>query len=105
MKKVMRFIRFRIFRNILKYFRSVRVYDNYVGNIKPALFFRNKIRYSLKQWIPIGADSPFGRLTYIKGHAVECGSPIVKFCKLSDMGKNFTKNGKDYIWTHWQDAP
>ena len=104
MKKVFRLFKIRVLRTILGYFKRVRVYDNYVDNIRPALFLRNKIKYAFKQWIPIGADSPFGRLAYIKGHAVECGSPIVKFCKLSDMGKNFTKNGKGYVWTHWQDA-
>ena len=101
--KIIKFFRFRIVRPILGVFTRVRVYDNYVENIRPALHFRNKIRHSLNQWIPIGADSPFGRLVYIKGHAVACDSPIVKFDRLSDMGKNFTKNDTEYIWTHWQE--
>ena len=104
MKKILRRLKVRVIRPILGYFIRVRVYDNYVENIRPALFFKNKMRFSRKQWIPIGADSPFGRLTYLKGHAIACGSPIIKFGKLSDMGKNFTKNGKEYVWTHWQEA-
>ena len=103
MKKMFRRFKVRVLRRVLGYFKRVRVYDNYVKNIRPALHFKNKIRYSLNQWMPIGSDSPFGRLAFIKGHAVECGSPITKFDRLSDMGKNFTKNGKEYIWTHWQD--
>lgn len=100
----MRWFRHKVLRNFLKFFTRVRVYDNYVANYAPALFFRNKIRYSLNQWIPIGADSPFGRLVYIKGHAVKCGSPIVEFRRLSDIGKNFKRNGTEYVWTHWQEA-
>ena len=84
--------------------KRVRVYDNYARNIKPALYLKNKIRYILGVWMPIGGDSPFGRLVFVKGHAVECGTPIVKHGRLSDMGKNFTMNGKEYLWTHWQES-
>ena len=68
--KLIRLFRFRIVRPILGVFTRVRVYDNYVDNIKPALYFKNKIRVMLGKWVPIGADSPFGRLTFIKGHNV-----------------------------------
>lgn len=89
---------------LLGFIVSVRVYDNYVENYRPALLFRNKIRYSLGQWIPIGKDSPFGRLTYIRGIG-EDGTHFITYSRLSDMGKEFRRkpNGTLFRITHWQD--
>ena len=89
-------------RALLGLFISVRVYDNYVENIRPKLSFKNKIRLDLGKWMPIGKDSPFGRLVYLKGET-ECGTPLVKYGRLSDMGKEFTRKGTRCRWTHWQE--
>ena len=100
---MLKFIRFKIIRNILKFFKPVRVYDNYVKSYWPALNFANKIRYIMNSWMPIGTDSPFGRLCFLRGHVIECKSPIVKFRRLSAMEIHFTRRGKDCVWTHWSE--
>lgn len=106
MLKKIRKLKRKIKLNIIGLFRSVEVYDNYVKNILPALQFKNKVRLLLsrKAWIPIGADSPFGRLVFLKGEYVNCGSPIVKFDRLSDMGKEFNLKGSPCRWTHWMEV-
>lgn len=101
---MIKFIKRNIFRNVLQFFKSVRVYDNYVTSYWPALSFRNKIRWALNSWIPIGSDSPFGRLCFLRGYVIHDGTPIVKYGKLSDMGKEFkNKKGSDCVWTHWSE--
>ena len=89
-----------MFKRMVGWIKSVSVYDNYVENIKPSLFFRNKIRYILKQWVPIGRDTPFGRIVFIKGHYKECKSPVIKHDKLSAMDISIGK----IVWTHWQES-
>ena len=99
MKKLFRKIRF----HVLKFFVRVRVYDNYTTPIYPILRFRNKVRYWLGLWIPIGEDTPFGRIGWIKGSYEDSGLENETFDRISDMGKNTLINGVPFNITHWKD--
>lgn len=100
------FKRVRLFmrRNVLGHFMRVRVRDNYVENIRPSLYFSNKIRHFLGMWVPVGADSPFGRLVDTKATAVGNDPIITNFTRLSGMGKNFKKGEIDYNLTYWRES-
>ena len=100
MNKVKRFVRL----HFLGLFMSVRVYDNFVDNYLPALTLKNKVRYILGMWIPIGKDSPFSRYCDIKSMNTVKNMSSHRFDRLRDMGKEFNnKFGELCIDTHWRE--
>ena len=100
--RVMFFIYYHVIRNIAKHFMRVSVSNKCVKDIKPSLFFKNKILYSMGKWIPIGEDVPLGRSVYMKGEDIGSGTHIVKFRELTDDDV-YVENRVIYLWTHWQD--